>query len=255
MEKRRWVGAGMRIDRSIGRRIGTAVLDVLLPHRCLRCGTAVDAAGVLCPDCWSELSFLGEPCCACCGLPFGYFVGEGALCAGCIRNRPLFDRARAALRYDDGSRPMILALKHRDRTETAPVLARWMVRTAGELIAEADCIVPVPLHWTRLFARRFNQSALLAQAIARIGDKRFEPMALRRARRTPSQGRLGRSARLRNVRGAFSVPPGMVLRIRDKRVLLVDDVMTTGATVSACARALRTRGAAAVDVLTLARVV
>lgn len=237
------------------RRAGAMALDLLLPHRCLGCGAGVDAAGVLCPECWGGLHFLGEPCCACCGTPFGYFVGEGALCAACIRESPAFGRARAVLAYDDASRPLVLALKHRDRTETAPALAAWMARAGAALVAECDCVVPVPLHWTRLFARRFNQSALLGGAIARRAGKAFEPCVLKRRRRTPSQGTLARAARLSNVRGAFAVTPAQARRIEGARVLLVDDVLTTGATAGACARALMRAGAAAVDVLTLARVV
>ena len=237
------------------RRVLMPVLDALLPHRCLACGTLVEAAGVLCPDCWLGIEMIGPPQCDSCGLPFEYDLGVGALCGACARERPPFGRARAALIYNDGSRGLILAFKHADRPEGAATFARWMVRAGDELIEEAEVVVPVPLHWTRLFARRYNQAALLAQAIGRQTGLEVRVDALIRRRRTPSQGRLGRSARRRNVAGVFAVAPARRSRIEGCRVLLVDDVMTTGATVSACAKALHRAGASTVDVLTLARVV
>lgn len=230
------------------------ILDVLLPHRCLDCGTLVDAAGVLCAACWEEITFAGPPRCAACGLPFVYDAGPGILCGDCAAHPPPFRRARAAVIYGPASRRLILGFKHGDRTEAAPAFARWMVRAGAELLAEAEVIVPVPLHWSRLFARRFNQAALLAREIGRQSGLPVAPDALVRRRRTPSQGHLGRRSRRRNVAGAFAVPPRRAGHVAGRRVLLVDDVMTTGATVAACARALMRAGAASIDVLTLARV-
>ena len=236
------------------------VLDVLLPPQCLACGTLVEASGVeapgaLCADCWPRLAFIAGPHCARCGLPFEYAVGDGAVCGSCHRTPPAFERARAVLAYDDASRPLVLAFKHGDRTDTAPTLARWMARAGAALLAEADCVAPVPLHWTRLAARRFNQAALLSRALARQAGPTHLPDLLERRRRTPSQGGLGRRQRRENLRGAFRVRPRMRRRVAGARVLLVDDVLTTGATAEACARVLRRAGAASVDVLTLARVV
>lgn len=236
-------------------RVVRPLLDILLPHRCLACGVLVDAPGVLCPACWAEVAFIGPPCCEACGLPFEYDEGDGMLCGECTARPPPFRRARAAVLYGPASRRLILDFKHGDRTEAAPAFAGWMVRAAADLIATAEVIVPVPLHWTRLFARRFNQAALLAYAIGRQSGLPVAPDVLVRRRRTPSQGHLGRSARRRNVAGAFIVPPGRAARVVDRRVLLVDDVMTTGATLAACTRALLRAGAQSVDVATLARVV
>jgi ComF family protein len=236
-------------------RLGRAALDALLPPRCLKCGAMVGEPGTLCPGCWSKVAFIAPPVCAACGYPFEFAAGEDALCGACMRERPAFARARAAIVYDDASRPLILAFKHGDRTDAAPAFARWLARAGGELIDAADLIVPVPLHWMRLFRRRYNQAALLGGALAKLTHRPMRPDVLRRRRATPSQGRLGREARLRNVRGAFALARTGRARLEGRRVLLVDDVLTTGATVSACAEALLGGGASAVDVLTLARVV
>ncbi len=201
------------------------------------------------------LGFIGAPHCARCGLPFAFEVAADALCGDCIRSEPVFGRARAALHYDDASRPLVLAFKHGDGTHAAPALGRWMAQAAGDLARDAELIVPVPLHRWRLFRRRYNQSALLAQALARLVDRPAVADVLLRRRRTPSQGGLSRSGRIANVRGAFAIAGQRAEGVRDRRVLLVDDVMTTGATLSECARILRRAGAVRVDVVTLARVV
>jgi ComF family protein len=235
------------------RRLATALLDLLLPPRCLGCGTTVSAAGTLCAPCWRGITFLGAPCCDGCGLPFEFELGAPALCGACARAHPPFDRARAAMRYDDASRKLILAFKHGDRLHLAPAFGTWLKRAGAELIAAADLAVPVPLHWTRLFARRYNQAAVLAHAIHAAGGPPVGADWLIRRRRTPSQGKRNAAQRLLNVRGAFAVKPGRA--VKGKRVLLIDDVFTTGATVGECARILRRAGAAGVDVLTLARTV
>ena len=157
------------------------------------------------------------------------------------------------MRYDDASRRLILAFKHGDRLHLAPAFGGWMRRAGTDLLAEADLIVPVPLHWSRLFARRYNQAALLAHAIHAAGGPPVGADWLIRRRRTPSQGKRNAAARERNVRAAFAVRPGRP--VKGRRIVLVDDVFTTGATVGECARVLRRAGAARVDVLTLARTV
>jgi len=234
---------------------GVAALDLLLPPRCLACGAMVEANGLLCPACWSGLSFIAPPLCESCGLPFAFAVAARTRCAACLADPPPFERARAALIYDDASRRLILGFKHADRTEAAPAFGRWLARAGAALLADADLVVPVPLHRWRLFQRRYNQAALLAHAVG--GGLAGRPVAadlLVRRRRTPSQGGLGRQGRRRNVAGAFALKPGQADRLRGRRILLIDDVHTTGATLLECARALRRAGAAAVDALTLARV-
>jgi ComF family protein len=196
--------------------------------------------------------------CTHCGYPLELGVGfdeAAGLCGACVRQPPVFERARAVFAYDAASRGLILGFKHADKTHGAPAYAQWMARAGSGLLDEAELIVPGPLHRWRLFARRYNQAALLASGLARVGGKIFMPDLLVRTRATPSQGRLSRRARLLNVRGAFAVNVRRRHMLKGRRVLLVDDVYTTGATVDAATRALMAGGAAAVDVLTLARVV
>lgn len=219
------------------------------------CSATVAEDGALCAECWDGVQFLGPPACACCGYPFEYEVPSESLCAACQRHGPQYDRARAVFAYNDASRPLILTFKHADQTHQSPAFGRWLARAGTALIADADLLVPVPLHRLRLFARRFNQAALLAHALGRESGKPVAADLLRRRRRTPSQGRMSRTARIRNVRGAFAVRDEWRERVHGARILLLDDVQTTGATVEECARVLKRAGASGVDVLTLARVV
>ncbi len=234
---------------------GRLALDALLPPRCLSCGVITGADAALCASCWNRLGFIEAPYCAGCGRPFEFALGSGALCGVCSKSRPLYERARAALRYDDASRPLILAFKHGDRTDCAPALGRWLARAGAELLVDADVIVPVPLHWWRLFRRRYNQAGLLAQALGRIAGKPVLPDLVRRRRATASQGHLGPAERRRNVAGAFAISNRRRAEVEGRRVLLVDDVLTTGATAEAVAETLLDAGAHAVDLLALARVV
>ena len=233
------------------RRLGRAILDSVLPPRCLACGAIVDTPQTLCAPCWRGIIFFGQPWCVVCGLPFPHPQGEDAVCAECARETRSWDRARAVLRYDKNSRHLVLALKHGDRTHLAAAFGRWMHRVGGEVLSGADLLVPVPLHWTRLFQRRYNQAALLAQAISSAGGPPVAVDWLVRRRRTPPQGRLGPEARSRNVRAAFAIRPGR--SVAGKRVVIIDDVMTSGATLEECARVLRRAGAKSIGALTLAR--
>ena len=237
------------------RAAGRFALDLLLPPRCLSCGDLVAEPSSICAACWAGLSFISRPLCACCGHPFEYPVGDEALCAGCEAEAPRFDRARAALRYDDASKPLLLRFKHADRLELAPTLTRLLAQSGAELLSAVDIVAPVPLHRWRLLRRRYNQSALLAQRLAAESDAHFTPDLLTRRRNTPPQGQLGRAGRLRNVAGAFTLPSSNRDVVMGRRVLLVDDVMTSGATANICAEVLKRGGAAEVDILTVARVV
>ncbi|MGQ0664472.1 MAG: ComF family protein [Pseudomonadota bacterium] len=242
------------------RRAASFALDAVLPPLCLSCAGPVDGAGTLCARCWAGIAWLGPPQCAACGLPFEFdpgpgWQGEDSLCAVCARERPVFERARAVFRYDDGSRDLVLGFKHADRLHAAPAFGRWLARAGAELLAEADLLVPVPMHWTRLAWRHYNQAALMAGAAAALAGRPCLADALIRRRRTPQQGRLGPAARRANVRRAFAVNPRHRARVEGRRIVLVDDVLTTGATAAECARALKAAAARAVDVLTLARVV
>ena len=237
----------------VPRRWRDVVLDALLPPRCLGCTAAVDVPGRLCAACWAGIDFIAPPHCDCCGLPFDYDEGEGAVCGACVRDEPAFARARAVLRYNGVARSLVLGFKHGDRTHAAPAFAAWMARSGEALLDGADLVMPVPLHRFRLFTRRYNQSGLLAREIALATGLDFAADFLCRTRPTPSQGGLSRRGRFLNVRGAFKPRAGR--DVAGRRVLLVDDVMTTGATADACAKALLRAGATMVDVLTLARVV
>lgn len=235
--------------------VATAVADLALPAQCLACQRPVARLGGLCSLCWGELTLIEKPYCARLGIPFAYDLGAGALSAEAIASPPPFDRMRAVARFDDVTRKLVHGLKYRDRTELAGWMGGWMARAAADLLAESDVVVPVPLHRGRLWLRRFNQSAALACSIGLAAGKPVAPMALSRIRATAQQVGLSANERDRNVRGAFQVPGDQKAALAGRRVLLVDDVYTTGATVNAATRALSRGGAAGVDVVTFARVV
>lgn len=237
------------------RKVGSAVARVAFPPACAGCGELVGETGSLCAGCWSRLRFLERPWCAVLGTPFAYEVGDDAVSPEAIANPPAFRRARAAVAYSGVARQMVQGLKYRDRLDAAPWMAGWMARAGAELIADADMVVAVPLHRARFLWRRYNQSAELARALSGRTGLSFETAAVVRSRATRQQVGLGLKERQGNVRGAFKVPEAGRRRIEGRSILLVDDVYTTGATVSAASRALMRAGAGAVDVLTFARVV
>ena len=237
--------------------VARSLLDAVLPPLCLGCGEIVSETGALCASCWARQAFLGPPHCARCSYPFpaDSDAGADALCGACLAHPPRYRRARAVLAYDQPSRSLVLPFKHGDRTDMAAAYADWMVRAGAELVADADLIAPVPLHWRRLFTRRYNQAVLLARGVAKKTGKPLAPDLLMRVRWTGSQAGLKAKERRDNVRRAFVVHSGWANKLDGRSVLLIDDVLTTGATVEACTLALRRAGASHVDVLTLARVI
>ncbi len=236
-------------------KVGAWQAALLFPPVCAGCRRIVSEPGTLCARCWPELRFLERPWCEVMGTPFSHEMGEGMLSAAAIANPPPFDRARSAVSYDGVARRMVQGLKYRDRTDLAPWMAGWMLRAGHELIGDCDLVVPVPLHRRRFLRRRFNQSAELARTIAERAGLPFEPGAVRRVRPTRRQVGLARTEREANVRGAFRVPDEAEILVGGRRVLLIDDVFTTGATAAAVARVLKRKGASGVDVLTFARAI
>lgn len=245
----------MGVSDTLGAAARTA-LDFLLPPVCLTCDRPVDGAGRFCADCFRRTAFVTEPCCRACGTPFAHAQQGGAehLCTTCRAHPPPWRRARAALRYDAQAQRVVLPFKYADRPELAAALATLMARAGAALLREAQVIVPVPLHRRRLLARRYNQAALLAQALARLSGVPSVPDLLARRRATAPLGQLGAAARAAALDGAIAVRPHRAARVAGRPVLLVDDVMTSGATAAACTAALLAAGAAEVDVLVAARV-
>jgi ComF family protein len=235
------------------RAVLNAALDLALPPLCPACREPVEGRG-LCPACWSKLSFITRPYCERLGIPFVYDPGPGILSMEAIADPPAYNRARAAVRFDDISRALVHAFKYGDRLDLAPMLGHWTSHAGRELLAEADALVPVPLHWRRSWARRFNQSALLAAAISAESGVPVTAGALKRVKATVQQVGLSRAERAANVQGAFRVPETGKPAVAGRRLVLVDDVLTSGATVDGCARALLRAGAKTVDVLIFARV-
>ena len=245
-------GAGQAV-----RRAAAALLDLVYPPTCLVCRKAVAQHGALCPACWREIAFIERPFCERLGTPFERDLDQpGLISPEAVANPPVFQRARAVARYDsDKARSLAHRLKYYDRLELAQPMGRWMARAGAEILAEADVLVPIPLHRLRLFARRFNQSAALAQVISGECGVPLETMALLRVKPTAPQVGLSRAQRAANLSGAFRIDSERGALLKGRNVVLIDDVLTTGATANAAARALLRAGAAQVDLLVFARAV
>ena len=229
--------------------------DLVWPPRSPLSGRPVSAPGELDAADWSAVTFLDRPWCARCGVPFNYPAFEDMECPACLARPPGFDQARSAFVYDAASRALVLTLKHAGRTDALAAYGRWMARAGGPILQGADALIPAPLHRARLRKRRFNQSLLLARSLSKASGVPLAPHVLARVRDTSTQGGLSAKGRTRNVAGAFKVRQARRVEVEGKRLVVVDDVHTTGATLSACARALKRAGAANVSAITLARVV
>jgi ComF family protein len=236
------------------RRAGRALLDLALPPLCLGCAKPVGAVATLCPACWQGMDFIARPYCERLGTPFSTDPGHGLLSPKAIAEPPAFGRARAAARYDGAARLLVHRLKYSDRLDLGTVMGRWMVRAGQEVLAGAELLVPVPLHRMRLFGRRFNQAGELAKAISRETGLPVAHEALKRVKATKSQVGLSAAERARNLSGAFRLAPGSKDALRGRRVVLIDDVMTTGSTLNSAANVLRRAGVAEVDALVFALV-
>jgi ComF family protein len=236
--------------------LGCAALDLLVPPHCSCCDEAVAASGLFCAACFSRAGFVTEPCCAVCGVMFAYAAqgGSDRLCPGCRVAPPVFSRARAPFRYDAHARRLILPFKHADRTENARILALHMARAGAVLLREADLLIPIPLHRRRLFRRRYNQAVLLAGSLAKSSGVPLLADGLIRHRPTVALGDKSAADRHALLNDVFEIQPSRTACIAGSRVLLIDDVMTSGATANACAAVLRLAGALDVAVLIAARV-
>ncbi|MGH6736774.1 MAG: ComF family protein [Methyloceanibacter sp.] len=229
--------------------------DLLLPPVCIACRARIGGHGLLCGACFAKIDFIAPPLCARLGVPLPYDTGEPHLSAAAMASPPVYDRARAMARYSETMRDLIQSFKYRDRQEGLALFSRWLAKAGAELLADADLIVPVPLYRARLWWRRFNQSAMLAQGVSRLTGVPADCFVLARVKRTASQVGLTAEQRRRNVAGAFKIAPGRAADVRGKAIVVVDDVITTGATAEACARVLKRAKAARVDMLALARAI
>lgn len=228
-------------------------VDTVLPPRCPVSGDIVEKQGMLSPQSWSALEFIIDPLCALCGVPFTYAASPGERCLECKEHPPLYTTARAALKYNDASRSLVLGFKHADKLFAVRTITPLLQKAGMEFLEETDILVPVPLHYWRILKRRYNQAAVMARDLGNVTNIPVLPNALRRIRATPSQGHKKAGDRRENVRGAFAINPQHRTRIDGRRVVLVDDVLTTGATADECADTLLKAGAASVHVLAVAR--
>lgn len=234
------------------RTLAANIADLVIPPACLACQTPLVEHNTICATCWAEISFIRQPVCDRLGLPLPFDTGPGSISAAAAANPPIYDHARAAAHYSGVMREMILSFKYGDNHNARKLFGRWLASAGQGLIDECDVIAPVPMHPRRLLARRFNQSAILALELGRTCEKPYQPQLIRRTRQTTAQVGLTSAQRRRNLAGAFAVRSRQRRHVEGRNILLVDDVITTGTTLNACARALRRAGAARVDAIALA---
>jgi ComF family protein len=230
------------------------LLNFILPPRCANCSQQIAHSHSLCSECWRKIDFLSEPYCQKCGYPFEIDL-EGFLCPSCLYMPPSYNHLRAACRYNEASKALLMRFKYGGATSLAPLFVKWLAYAGGDFVKEADIILPVPLHWRRLIKRGYNQAALLAQGLSKAFHKTYAYNILKRNRYTPSQGRRTLEQRIQNVQGVFKIPSSKQKIIEGKKILLIDDVYTSGATIRECVKVLKHFHPECVNVLTLARVV
>jgi ComF family protein len=236
------------------RRSFRVLADLVLPPQCVLCQAATADPGGLCPSCWRDMAFISDPVCLRLGTPFAVDFGVDMLSPGAMADPPAFDSARAAVRHSGAARRLVSRLKYGERLDLAPLMARLMVAASGSMLAESTALVPVPLHRGRLWQRRYNQAALLAREVSRLTGVPVIDDALVRKRHTPPQVGLRRAERRSNLAGAFSINAEGAMKLAGHRVVVIDDVRTTGATLNACAHILRKAGVTRIDVLTFSLV-
>lgn len=223
---------------------------ICFPSSCLNCGAYVETEGI-CSDCWSKINWFSEPRCSICGQAFE--IDLYGICAKCVKNPPYFDKALSVFLYDDATKKMIIDFKHRDSTSFARIFAYWMFRVAEYYLKDADLLIPVPIHISKRIARKYNQSELLAQKLSKLSGTAYEPRVLEKTRQTKAQEGLSAKERRQNLRNSFAISKKYRHLIKNKDIILVDDVFTTGSTVNECAKMLKLAGAGKITVLTLAR--
>lgn len=241
--------------KSLIRPTTNRLLDILYPPLCIACRGNVHENGNICAKCWGDISFISDPQCNICGFPFDFEISKGTICPGCMQNEPSFSKSRSVFLYDEASRGMITSFKYNDIIENRAAYARWMARVGADMLNEADLIIPVPLHFSKLVLRKYNQAALLAHELAKIVHKQVLVSAITRKKYTKPQAGFSRKARFKNISGAFKVNPKYISILKDKKILLIDDVMTTGATAEECTKTLLKEKVARVEVLTLAKTI
>ena len=230
------------------------IIDFLLPPRCVSCGIETLTTPGLCAACWEKIHFIEHPLCDKCGRPFEIAEITHAMCLGCFEEMPKFHRLRSVFPYDEGSKSLVLKFKHGDALHLTPLFVQWLAQAGRSLLTQCDVIIPIPLHWRRLWMRSYNQAAILAQSLSKIYAKKYDPCVLHRRRSTPSQGTKTSQQRHDNVKGSFALRASQVKNLEKKNILLIDDVYASGATVLECVKILKKSGANQIDVLTLARV-